>query len=88
MGVLWRPSRTGTASSPAFTESPSPRIERLSKDVCPDTHTKSLQNRLNRDEQTGIYLPLTRSRDCQEIDADCGRAMIQILRRDDLGQMV
>ncbi|KAK8105143.1 C2H2 finger domain transcription factor sebA [Apiospora kogelbergensis] len=53
-----------------------------------DVSGDGLQNRLNRDEQTGIYLPPTRSPDCQEIDADCGRAMIQILRRDDLGQMV
>ncbi|KAK8097580.1 uncharacterized protein PG998_013066 [Apiospora kogelbergensis] len=62
-------------------------IEWLSKNVCPDTRMKSLQNRLNRDEQTGIYLPPTRARDCQEIDADCGRAMIQILQADVLGRM-
>ncbi|KAK8045612.1 hypothetical protein PG993_005636 [Apiospora rasikravindrae] len=59
-------------------------VEWLSKNTCTDRPMKGLLNRLNRDDQPGgegAFLPPTRSRDCQEIDGQCGRDMIEILKR-------
>ncbi|KAK8131787.1 YT521-B-like family protein [Apiospora sp. TS-2023a] len=55
-------------------------VEWLSKNVCPDRVVRHLVNRLNFDEEAGSFMPPNRSRDCQEIDGDCGRAMLDILK--------
>ncbi|KAK7942416.1 YTH-domain-containing protein [Apiospora aurea] len=59
-------------------------VEWLSKNTCPDRPMKGLLNRLNRDDAPGsggAFLPPTRSRDCQEVDGQCGRDMLEILKR-------
>ncbi|KAK6846441.1 hypothetical protein PG987_001629 [Apiospora arundinis] len=55
-------------------------VDWLSKNVCPDRQMKGLCNHLNRDDRTGVFLGPNRSRDCQEIDDECGRAMLDILK--------
>ncbi|KAK7993024.1 YT521-B-like family protein [Apiospora saccharicola] len=54
-------------------------VEWLSKNVCPDRLVRNLVNCLNFDEEAGLFMPPNRSRDCQEIDGGCGRAMLEIL---------
>ncbi|KAK8084248.1 splicing factor [Apiospora hydei] len=59
-------------------------VEWLSKNTCPDRPMKGLLNRLNRNDAPGsggAFLPPTRSRDCQEVDSQCGRDMLEILKR-------
>ncbi|KAI1880925.1 hypothetical protein JX265_001165 [Neoarthrinium moseri] len=52
------------------------RVEWILTKSVVDSHVRGLKNPLNED------LPITRSRDCQELDDCCGRDLLNILQRE------